>query len=133
MLSVQPNRLDAEGAEVQPLPGHGHHHLLARRVPHAHLDIAARVLGPNGLAAVQNELSPRVRSGLAELDRCAATGIPVFAYSPLGGTVGAAWLAFWIWGTGRSRSVSSVTTWKFSAEIQARPRSAIGYELAFTR
>jgi aryl-alcohol dehydrogenase-like predicted oxidoreductase len=46
---------------------------------------AARVLGVGGLASVQNEFSPRVAGGTAELALCGAMGISFLMYSPLGG------------------------------------------------
>jgi aryl-alcohol dehydrogenase-like predicted oxidoreductase len=49
------------------------------------IELALRILGPDGLASVQNEFSPRVRSGRVELDLCRALGITFLAYSPLGG------------------------------------------------
>jgi aryl-alcohol dehydrogenase-like predicted oxidoreductase len=51
----------------------------------AHIDVAIRTLGTNGLASVQNEFSPRAQRGRAELDLCADLGIAFLAYSPLGG------------------------------------------------
>jgi aryl-alcohol dehydrogenase-like predicted oxidoreductase len=51
----------------------------------AHVRLAAGVLGPGGLAAVQNELSPTVRTGGAVLDECARLGVAYLLYSPLGG------------------------------------------------
>jgi aryl-alcohol dehydrogenase-like predicted oxidoreductase len=51
----------------------------------AHVRLAADVLGPGGLAAVQNELSPAVRTGRAALDECARLGVAYLLYSPLGG------------------------------------------------
>jgi aryl-alcohol dehydrogenase-like predicted oxidoreductase len=50
-----------------------------------HIRSATAVLGPGGLAAVQNELSPRARHGAAELEECARLGIAYLLYSPLGG------------------------------------------------
>jgi aryl-alcohol dehydrogenase-like predicted oxidoreductase len=54
----------------------------------AQIEIAVGILGVNGLASVQNEFSPRVRSRV-ELDLCGDLGIAFLAYSPLGGLGGA--------------------------------------------
>jgi aryl-alcohol dehydrogenase-like predicted oxidoreductase len=51
----------------------------------AHIRTAAEVLGSGGLAAVQNELSPRARHGAAELAECGRLGVAYLLYSPLGG------------------------------------------------
>jgi diketogulonate reductase-like aldo/keto reductase len=48
------------------------------------------VLGPGGLASVQNEFSPRFRSSRDELDYCAEHGVSFLPWSPLGGTGGGA-------------------------------------------
>jgi aryl-alcohol dehydrogenase-like predicted oxidoreductase len=47
--------------------------------------IAMDVLGPDGLASVQNELSPRFRSSEPELELCTKEGIAFLPWSPLGG------------------------------------------------
>ncbi len=52
--------------------------------------IARDVLGADGLASVQNEYSPRVRTSEAELRRCAEWGIAFLPWSPLGGMRSAA-------------------------------------------
>lgn len=52
------------------------------------IQIALMVLGPNGLASVQNEFSPRMRQSAAELDFCQKRGIAYLLYSPLGGIGG---------------------------------------------
>jgi len=50
------------------------------------IEVARSELGPDGLASVQNELSPRYRDDLAEiLPYCAANGIAYLPWSPLGG------------------------------------------------
>ncbi len=54
------------------------------------IDIAVEALGPDGLASVQNEFSPRFRSSLAELEHCGEIGVAFLPWSPLGGTGGAA-------------------------------------------
>jgi aryl-alcohol dehydrogenase-like predicted oxidoreductase len=54
--------------------------------------IARDVLGADGLASVQNEYSPRVRTSEAELRRCAEWGIAFLPWSPLGGMRSAAQL-----------------------------------------
>lgn len=50
------------------------------------IDIAVEVLGPGGLASVQNEFSPRFRCSRDELEHCAALGVAFLPWSPLGGT-----------------------------------------------
>ena len=50
------------------------------------IDVAVEVLGPNGLASVQNEFSPRFRCSRDELDHCAGLGVAFLPWSPLGGT-----------------------------------------------
>jgi aryl-alcohol dehydrogenase-like predicted oxidoreductase len=50
------------------------------------IEIAVDVLGPGGLASVQNEFSPRFRSSRDELDLCGALGVAFLPWSPLGGT-----------------------------------------------
>lgn len=50
------------------------------------IDLAVEVLGPDGLASVQNEFSPRFRCSRDELDRCAELGVTFLPWSPLGGT-----------------------------------------------
>lgn len=47
--------------------------------------MAQRILGPGGLAAVQNEYSPRFRSSQGELDYCGEQGIAFLPWAPLGG------------------------------------------------
>jgi aryl-alcohol dehydrogenase-like predicted oxidoreductase len=42
-------------------------------------------LGPDGLASVQNEFSPRFRSSQPELELCTKEGIAFLPWSPLGG------------------------------------------------
>lgn len=49
------------------------------------IEVAAQILGPGGLASVQNELSPRFRSSRGELELCGRLGVSFLAYSPLGG------------------------------------------------
>jgi aryl-alcohol dehydrogenase-like predicted oxidoreductase len=51
----------------------------------AHIEIAIRILGRHGLASVQNEFSPRARTGGVEQALCGDLGIAFLAYSPLGG------------------------------------------------
>ncbi len=51
--------------------------------------VAHEILG-DGLAAVQNEFSPRFRSSLAELRLCDELGIAFLPWSPLGGMSDAA-------------------------------------------
>ena len=50
------------------------------------IDIAVEVLGPDGLASVQNEFSPRHLGSRDELDHCARLGVAFLPWSPLGGT-----------------------------------------------
>jgi aryl-alcohol dehydrogenase-like predicted oxidoreductase len=50
------------------------------------IDVAAEVLGPDGLASVQNEFSPRFRCSRDELDHCGSLGVAFLPWSPLGGT-----------------------------------------------
>lgn len=47
--------------------------------------LAQQILGPGGLAAVQNEFSPRFRSSQGELDHCDSQGIAFLPWAPLGG------------------------------------------------
>ncbi len=54
------------------------------------IEIAVQVLGPGGLASVQNEFSPRFRSSRDELDFCAEHHVAFLPWSPLGGTGGGA-------------------------------------------
>ncbi len=54
------------------------------------IDVAVEVLGPGGLASVQNEFSPRFRCSRDELDHCGELGVAFLPWSPLGGTGGAA-------------------------------------------
>lgn len=49
------------------------------------IELAAQVLGPGGLASVQNQFSPRFRSSREELELCGRLGVAFLAYSPLGG------------------------------------------------
>ncbi len=50
------------------------------------IEIARSVLGADGLASVQNELSPRYRDDLREIvPHCAANGIAYLPWSPFGG------------------------------------------------
>lgn len=53
--------------------------------------LAHDILG-DGLAAVQNEFSPRFRSSQVELDLCTELGIAFLPWSPLGGMSGASGL-----------------------------------------
>ncbi len=54
------------------------------------IEIARSVLGADGLASVQNELSPRYRDDLPEIvPHCAAHGIAYLPWSPFGGIAGA--------------------------------------------
>lgn len=53
------------------------------------IQVAIDVLGDGGLAAVQNELSPRFHhTSKAEMDFCGEHGIAFLPWSPLGGTGG---------------------------------------------
>ena len=52
------------------------------------IEIAAKVLGDDGLVSVQNEFSPRFRCSEDELEYCAERGIAFLPWSPLGGTGG---------------------------------------------
>jgi aryl-alcohol dehydrogenase-like predicted oxidoreductase len=52
--------------------------------------LAAEILGPDGLASVQNELSPRFRSSEGELELCTKEGVAFLPWSPLGGVSSAA-------------------------------------------
>lgn len=55
------------------------------------LEVALEVLGEGGLAAVQNEFSPRFNhTSYAELRWCADHGVAFVPWSPLGGTGGGA-------------------------------------------
>lgn len=55
------------------------------------LDVALEVLGEGGLAAVQNEFSPRFNhTSYPELRWCAEHGVAFVPWSPLGGTGGGA-------------------------------------------
>jgi len=54
------------------------------------IQVAVDVLGPGGLASVQNEFSPRFRSSQDELEFCDEHGIAFLPWSPLGGTGGGA-------------------------------------------
>jgi len=56
----------------------------------AQIDVAVEVLGPGGLASVQNEFSPSFLSSRDELAHCGANGIAFLPWSPLGGSTGAA-------------------------------------------
>lgn len=56
----------------------------------AQIEIAARELGPGGLACVQNEFSLAFRSSEDELRHCAARGVAFLPWAPLGGDEGAA-------------------------------------------
>lgn len=47
--------------------------------------LAQQILGPSGLASVQNEFSPTYRSSHAELQLCRDLGIAFLPWSPLGG------------------------------------------------
>ena len=46
---------------------------------------AMEILGPGGLASVQNQFSPDFRSSLDELELCAQEGVAFLPWSPLGG------------------------------------------------
>ncbi len=55
------------------------------------IEVALDVLGPGGLAAVQNEFSPRFHhTSKPELDFCGERGVAFLPWSPLGGTGGGA-------------------------------------------
>ena len=54
------------------------------------IEVAIEVLGPGGLASVQNEFSPRFRCSADELDFCGEHGVAFLPWSPLGGTGGGA-------------------------------------------
>lgn len=55
------------------------------------IEVAMQVLGPDGLAAVQNEFSPSFHhTSKPELDFCGDHGIAFLPWSPLGGTHGGA-------------------------------------------
>lgn len=55
------------------------------------IQVAIEVLGQDGLAAVQNEFSPRFHhTSKPEMDFCGQLGIAFFPWSPLGGTSGGA-------------------------------------------
>ncbi|RIK15661.1 MAG: aldo/keto reductase [Acidobacteria bacterium] len=49
------------------------------------IELAAGILGPGGLASVQNQFSPRFRSSRQELELCGRLDVTFLAYSPLGG------------------------------------------------
>jgi aryl-alcohol dehydrogenase-like predicted oxidoreductase len=50
------------------------------------IDVAVEVLGPDGLASVQNEFSPRFLCSRDELAHCGGLGVAFLPWSPLGGT-----------------------------------------------
>ena len=54
------------------------------------IEVAEQVLGPGGLASVQNEFSPRHPGSYDELRYCDEKGIAFLPWSPLGGTGGGA-------------------------------------------
>lgn len=55
------------------------------------IQVAIEVLGQGGLAAVQNEFSPKFHhTSKEEMDFCGQSGITFFPWSPLGGTSGGA-------------------------------------------
>jgi aryl-alcohol dehydrogenase-like predicted oxidoreductase len=54
------------------------------------IEVAEQVLGPGGLACVQNEFSPRRPVSYEELTYCGERGIAFLPWSPLGGTGGGA-------------------------------------------
>jgi aryl-alcohol dehydrogenase-like predicted oxidoreductase len=54
------------------------------------IQVAIDVLGPDGLASVQNEFSPKYRCSEKELEFCEERGIAYLPWSPLGGTGGGA-------------------------------------------
>ncbi|MEU1600894.1 aldo/keto reductase [Streptomyces sp. NPDC005708] len=54
-------------------------------VDETQIRLALDLLGPGGLASVQNEFSPAVRSSRPELDLCGRLGIAFLPWSPLGG------------------------------------------------
>jgi aryl-alcohol dehydrogenase-like predicted oxidoreductase len=54
------------------------------------IELAAEILGPGGLASVQNEFSPKHRCSLKELTLCGELGVTFLPWSPLGGTGGGA-------------------------------------------
>lgn len=49
------------------------------------IELASEILGPGGLASVQNQFSPRFRSSRGELELCGRLGVTFLPYSPLGG------------------------------------------------
>lgn len=51
----------------------------------ARIRLAQEILGPGGLAAVQNEFSPAFRSSRGELELCGEHGIAFLPWAPLGG------------------------------------------------
>ncbi|GAA3794768.1 aldo/keto reductase [Streptomyces chiangmaiensis] len=54
-------------------------------VDESQIRLALDILGPGGLASVQNEFSPAVRSSRPQLDLCGRLGIAFLPWSPLGG------------------------------------------------
>lgn len=49
------------------------------------IEMAAQILGPGGLASVQNQFSPSFRSSRGELELCGRLGVAFLPYSPFGG------------------------------------------------
>lgn len=84
------------------------------------IEVALEVLGEGGLASVQNEFSPAVRSSREELELCGEKGVAFLPWSPLGGTgaasgVGQTYPAFHEIGTERGVSPQQVVlAWELS-------------------
>jgi aryl-alcohol dehydrogenase-like predicted oxidoreductase len=84
------------------------------------IEVAEQVLGPGGLACVQNEFSPRRPVSYDELTHCGERGIAFLPWSPLGGTGRAAAVGerFEVFARiGRDRGVSPqqvVLAWELS-------------------
>ena len=57
------------------------------------IELAAEVLGPGGLASVQNQFSPAFRSSRPEIEVCEELGLAFLPWSPLGGLSSAKGLA----------------------------------------
>ncbi|WP_245630503.1 aldo/keto reductase [Granulicoccus phenolivorans] len=57
------------------------------------IEIAIELLGPNGLASVQNQFSPTYRCSFPELELCRENKVAFLSWSPLGGAATARQLA----------------------------------------
>lgn len=73
------------------------------------IDMAIRVLGPGGLASVQNEFSPLFTSSRGELEHCGREGVAFLPWSPLGGASEAANVASRVAVFGRTAAARGVS------------------------